>query len=897
MTVTLAPSLSAAARDGATIVTPNNRLARRLRALYDDAQRSAGLRTWQAASILPWPTWLGALWLELIERAPQPSTHLLSTAQSSLLWRTIVGADSTPSASLLDVGGAVDLAQRAWTTVHSYGAGGESWRGFAAQGDDEAAFVRWADRYSNALARLGFEDLARAADGLARAAQTLSVRERAFVLAGFLELDPQQQRLVAALQAAGARVARVDTLPAAGAQPVRFEARSPRDELGCALEWARQRAIADPQATIALAIEGLAERRAEVIALADDVLCPQWQWPGFELVARPYNVSLGTALAEMPIVASAIDLIALADASLPVERAAALVRSPYLPGASAHWPQRAAAERRWLDEGRRDVDWPAFASALARDPALGQRSARMHRPATPVRRAAPRAFAQAWRAWLADVGWPGDRALASAEFQAQAAFDELLATFVSLTPVSSEMTASEALAALRTLAADAVFQPKAPRAPIQIMGLLEAAGMPCDALWIVGLSAQRWPAAPRPHPLLPLDWQRERNVPHASAARELASARSLTDQLARGAAIVVASHALTVDDHACVASALTSHWPLSAVVVPPRRSASIAFDERPPLERIVADRAPPIAVNEAVRGGANLVETQSECPFRAVACYRLRTDVWPPSPPGLTALERGSLLHAALAAFWRDTRTHGALVALAPSELDARIAAAVAEAMSSKLDARRARALPPLVLAGEPARLAALIRQWIDACERGRPAFAVRAVEHSTEIALGGIRLSIRLDRVDALADGGAAIIDYKSGEVPKLARTFEPRPAATQLAVYALAWRAAERETPLRAVAFAQVSPDAIEPSGIAADAAAWPGLKLAHELPENAPHDWGALIAAWHDAMSALARDFAAGEAGVDPRETDVCKRCGMQALCRIDAAPLPFASNDDA
>jgi len=896
MTATLPPPLAAAVREGATIVTPNNRLARRLRALHDDAQRTAGMRTWQAASILPWPTWLGTLWTELAERDVGRSQLLLSSAQASLLWRSIVGAQ-TSSAPLLDVRGAVALAQHAWTTVHAYGGGGESWRGFAAQGDDEAAFVRWADRYSSALARLRFDDVARAADGLAHAATALPMQGRAIVLAGFLELDAQQRRLVGALQAAGARVTQVDTVSDAGGRAARVEASSPRDELARALEWARERATVDPAATIAIAIEDLAERRDEVTALADDILCPQWQWPGFELVARPYNVSLGTALADSPVVATAVDLIALTVAALPVERATALVRSSYLPGASAHWPRRAAIERRWLDEGRRDVDWKDCVSALARDAVLGPRWSRLRAPTSPEPRSAPRTLAETWRIWLSEAGWPGDRALASAEFQAQAALDELLATFVSLAPVSGAMTPSEALAALRALAADTVFQPKAPRAPIQIIGVLEAAGMPFDALWIAGLSAQRWPAAPRPHPLLPLAWQRARNVPHSSAQRELAFAQALTDQLARGAPIVVASHALTVDDHPCVASTLTSHWPLADIVGPSRRSASVAFDARPPLERIVADRAPPLAANEPVRGGANLIETQSECPFRAVARYRLRADTWPRLPAGLTALERGSLLHAALAAFWRDLRTHAALIALAPSELDARIAAAVAEAMSSKLDATRAGTLPPLVLAGEPGRLAALIRQWIDACERVRQPFAVRAVEHSTSVALAGLTLAIRLDRVDELAGGGAAVIDYKSGEVPKLARTFERRPAATQLAIYALAWRAAERETPLRAVAFAQISPDAIEASGIAADDAAWPGLKLAHELPGNAPRDWAGVAAWWHDAMSALARDFAAGEAAVDPREPDVCKRCGMQALCRVDAAPVAYEPNGDA
>ncbi len=893
MKASLAPRIAAAIDDGATIVTPNNRLARRLIAMHDDARRADGRRTWPAAPIVPWHPWLAQLWAGHAECAVDALT-LFSDAQSSHLWRQSVAADTASSAPLVDAHGAAALAQQAWTIVHAHGAGGESWRGFESQGDDEAAFVRWADHYASMLARLGADDCARIADRLSRAA-SLDVGGRTFVLAGFVELDAQQRRLVDALAAAGARVEQAEALLPAAARTVRVAARSARDELVAALEWARAKAAADPQATIGIAIDDLAARRDEVIALADDVLCPRLQWPGYELIARPYNVSFGVALADVPLVSTALELIAIAHAPVAIDRAAMLARSPYLAGASALWGQRAAIERRWLDDGRRAIDRAGLAGALSRDPALGSRwSAARLRP-MPTRRALPRAFADAWRAWLADAGWPGDRPLASAEFQAREAFDRLVAAFVSLAAVSAEIAPAQAVDALRALAAQTLFQPQSPRAPIEIVGLLEAAGLPLDALWIVGLSSQRWPHAPRPHPLLPIAWQRERDVAHATAQRELAYAKALTGQLARGAPEVVASHARVVDDHECIASALIADWNDGGVIEPGRRSMRAQYDARPALERIGVDRAPPLRTDEPVRGGANVIEAQSECPFRAVAKHRLRAQPWEASPPGLVAWERGRLVHLALAAFWRDLRTHSALVALGADELDGRIARAVDEAMAA-IEPARSRELPPIVVATEPARLAQLLREWIDACERPRPAFTVHAVESKTDVALGGITLALRLDRVDTLDDGGAAIIDYKSGEIVQLRRWFEPRPSATQLALYALAWRAAERETPLRAVAFAAVVPGGVSTRGIAADDAAWPGLAVADSLPAGAPRGWPALAAWWHERMSALARDFASGEAAVDPRELDVCKRCGLQSLCRIDIEmPANDASGD--
>src|SRR4029077_14469533 len=65
-------------------------------------------------------------------------------------------------------------------------------------------------------------------------------------------------------------------------------------------------------------------------------------------------------------------------------------------------------------------------------------------------------------------------------------------------------------------------------------------------------------------------------------------------------------------------------------------------------------------------------------------------------------------------------------------------------------------------LTRECTRAEGLIRRLCE-LERTRAPFDVEAIEHVTELALGGARVRMRLDRVDAVASG-RVVLDYKSG-------------------------------------------------------------------------------------------------------------------------------------
>jgi RecB family exonuclease len=296
------------------------------------------------------------------------------------------------------------------------------------------------------------------------------------------------------------------------------------------------------------------------------------------------------------------------------------------------------------------------------------------------------------------------------------------------------------------------------------------------------------------------------------------------------------------------------------------------------MDRVDEPRAPALADGTSLRGGTRLFESQSACPFQAYARHRLGVEPWPSCPDGLAAWERGNIVHAMMKAFWDALGDQAALQAQDESALAARIDAAV-DAAKAKLGAARWRAVPPAVAEAEASRLAATLRAWIDEGERVRPPFRVRAHEQVIRCSIDGLALSARVDRIDELASGGLAVVDYKSGKAFGPNQWFNDRPAGIQIAVYADAVESVEA-TPVRALAYARLKAGDIGVLGIAESRQLWPALRSADALTGG----WAQARARLRDALVRLAGEIRDGVADVAPREPATCSVCGMHALCRI-------------
>jgi probable DNA repair protein len=497
----------------------------------------------------------------------------------------------------------------------------------------------------------------------------------------------------------------------------------------------------------------------------------------------------------------------------------------------------------------------------------------------------PAEWSRAFSCLLALLGWPGGRSLNSAEYQTVQAWMDLLSGFARLDAVAGEWTCPEALFELERLALETMFQPEGKDAPVQILGMLEMSGLHFDYLWIAGLHDEAWPAPARPAPFLPASLQRAQDLPHSSPARELKYAAQMTNKLLSSAASVVVSYPLNEGERKLGPSPLVRHLPASPVpemeydrtlVEEIRRSSR--------TETLAQDPAPPVSGGAWQRGGSRVFEFQSICPFRAFAELRLASKKIESPQDGLSARDRGILVHAAFEKAWMELGSQAELLRRSAEELAGLVSRVVASALQ-EIEEKREAILPRLWNL-EQKRIEVLLAEWLEQ-EKDRPPFSVLTHEKAEYVDFAGIRCKVVLDRVDQLeADGRQVIIDYKTGKASPNSWTGS-RPDQPQLPFYAVL-----REANLAAVLFAHIKTGESRFLGYADDGVNIPGAKTVDIREE---------LAQWRTTLERLAAEFRAGEAAVDPKNTaTACPSCPFPALCRIAeleaAAPSSGEDNDE-
>lgn len=880
-----------------TVITPNRRLAAALQRELDAVQLAARRTSWEAPDILPYGAFL-ARCHEEARYAPGGASvpALLSEAEAQWLWEEALRSSGARE-RVLSLPATASLAADAWSLAHQWriagaleGAGGN---------EDTEAFAAWRQAYARRTSAESLLDAARLPEWVASAAASGRFPLPAtLVLHAFDLVTPQQSDLFGALARAGVEIRTSGPRVRAG-RLNRTTFATPRAELEQAASWARSRleASGGRPAAIAVVVPELAKRRAEVSRAFGRVL------PGL------FNLSLGEPLAATPLADAALALLELACGPVPFERASRLLRSPFLAGAERERVGRARA-----DAALRRVA-PATITLARLRALLPQAIERRGGPPCPrlialldtllaagpmERRAAPHEWARRFAAVLDAAGFPGERTLDSIEFQALARWRETVAELAAMGSVAASWSAQEARSRLQRLAAEAIFQPASGEAPVQVLGILESSGLEFDHLWVSGLTEEAWPLPARPHALIPPALQRQAGIPQARAETSLALDRALTARWRVAADEVVFSSARAEGDRELLPSPLvadvvaSSPEALAIPVYATRRAALQAAGRREGACTARVDAVAPSIGTEGAQGGTGILADQAACPFRAFAHYRLDARPLERPEPALGPAERGQLLHAMMARIWNALHDHATLVATEPARLRAIVEEAAAHAIG------RVRLDRPGRLEGrfaelERERLAALALDWL-ALERTRAPFEVRMSEAPMTLSAGNLRLEGRVDRIDHLADGGLAVIDYKTGQV-SVASWLGARPDDAQLPLYALA--AGEGE--VRAVAFARLKTGQMEFVGVARDEGVLPGVPTVqkHRSVRKFAASWAQLQAAWREQVDRLGEDFASGDARIDPKHAGLtCERCDLKPLCRVHerATGLPEAILED-
>lgn len=889
--------LVAALERGACIITANERLARGLRLAAADYHQCQGRAVWTRPAILTWPAWQQQCLDQLLEQSlsgdAEPPPAILRSHQAEAVWESIIER-SAAGQGLLQTGATAVSAAEAWDLLCAWQVPvsaltadepGRTSDDDTGSIDDIGAFAGWAQLYQQRSTREGWLDPPRLADYLIdklRDGQLAADSE--LVLAGFDELRPQQQALLAAYEQAGGRVTQC---PAPASEPEHLIMHSCADvtaECSAAANWARSILECNPEARIGIVVHDLAACRETIARMFDECLRPGARLPSDTEQPAPWNVSLGIPLADTPLVHDALQWLELGSGSVEWTVVSGLLRSPFLAGAESESGARARLDARLRRKGLAGLSLNdvCFWSEHAGD--CPQLTEHLHAVRDALRDLPYRQSAGAWAAafshFLSTLGWSRGRPLNSHEYQTVQAWRELLTDFAGLDVFTSEQGWSGALRRLRTLAGRRLFQPQSPSAPVQILGVLEASGLTFDYLWIMGMHDGHWPASPRPHPFIPVQLQRQYRMPHASAEREFQFAQLTTQRLLASANDIIVSWPERDGDAEMRPSPLFSELGCASEAVQVMPVLMQIVHAHGPLATHFNDiLPPPLSDAEALRGGTAVLKNQAACPFRAFATHRLHAVVPEEPEPGLNALARGSLVHAVMQAIWATLREQSAL-RLEPAALQSLVDGCVDQAVSG-WERDNHYPLPPRFRAVECARLTSLALDWLQ-LDAERSDFTVVAREADQAIDIGGLALRGRLDRMDSLPDGRCLIVDYKTGKVdPQV--WLGDRPDDPQLPLYALAHR--DR---LAGVAFAQLRVGDVKYAGVAAEAGLAPGLTPVAEWkarPEGCD-DLPALLDYWQSQLQALATAFRNGAMDVDPKDPRrTCLYCELGSLCRID------------
>lgn len=821
----------------------------------------------------------------------------LDAFSERLLWEKVIAASLTDAAPLFDIQGMAASAAEAQALARVWKIRADG----SALSDEAKLFIGWQTEFDKRCRSNGWIDPA----GLQRqvieliAAGHFALPE-SVAFAGFDRYTPLERDLMAALTARGVSVQNQPKFPVdRGNDDGRHRVACADGDAECAavVAWVQEQLAANPACRLGIVAPDLAGVRDRLEFLLDDALHPALIRPDAAEVPRAFNFSLGRALADLPLIRVALDLLALGSGRAKIEqsRLSALLLAGGWSAADGEADGRAR-----LDAAlRRDLPYFTTLPALIR---LARRLAESEAPLCPQtvdalesfaetaaaasRKLPPGQWAGVFRNCLKAAGWPGDRPLSSHEFQARRAFGEVLDGFGRLDGLLGPLAFAEAVRRLAQLCRQRLFQPETRGRPaIQVLGVLESAGLDFDALWVMGMNDDLWPPPPRPNPLLPADLLRAAGAAHASAEVELDFARRVHARLAQSAPEVTFSFAQADGNRVLRPSPLIAGIPLAA-----NASADVttlarqmADESAAALELIADAMAPPVGEGEKVSGGSWVLRAQAICPAWAYFQYRLGGEAMDEPVEGLDPAARGTLVHEALEAFWTAVRSSDALAALGELSRQQAIAEAVTKALQTfELDRRIT--LPARFRELEAARLAKLVDVWLQVEAKRGLSFDVIACEAPAEVEIEGIKVKMIVDRIDQLADGRQVIIDYKTGAAVDTKNWAEQRITEPQLPIYA-----ALVNEDVAAVVFAKVLLDKPAFAGVADEKDILPGVQgIGDEKqkifdPAEFP-DWIAVITHWRERLHAVAKEVKQGRAGVVFADEKGLQYCEVLPLLRL-------------
>ena len=871
-------------------LTVNARLARWLLLEHDEQKRKAGENAWQTPPILPLSSWLRNVWL-----ASWPEKYLLSELQCEKIWEEIINQDSA-RLDLLHLQGVASQTSKAFSLLHEYRLPRD--KKLYEQTDESKAFLRWIrkfeSRLSSALAPCMLMDAVRNSmqEGEILIPHSLRIR-------GFEEQSPQLKYFLNFLREKGTRVDFLSPVPSPEILAQRMEKLNDKNvnveeyenrqgEAEACACWVRS--IFQPGKRIGIVVPELEKYRTLLKRELAAELVPETIF-SLDEEDLPFNISLAPPLSQEPMIKLALNLLSVKTSNVPVSTFLSIIQSPFFGFAFPPTREISDLERNLRTKRVLSIPLDRFHSICGSVPQVDQLVESLKSWTLNNSKLMPEKWAKELSDFLKTTGWPGKvapgtnkQSVLSKRHQGFEAWKDCLNQLCSLNQILGPINRLEVLNHLTHITRSKPFQSKTPEHSIQVIGLLESSGMQFDYLWVMGCHHEALPAHPEPNPFIPYEIRNKYSIPRSNPQRELKFTEQSLTRLLMAAPDVHFSYPLHEGDMDLEMSPLLKRFPqdkkapyLSNRIKDQVRAMNQLEKFTEPAFLQVTDSEKNQYGTQGISSGYALLKDQVDCPFRAFARHRLNSQRTPVAEIDFDNLDRGNLIHKALELFWDKTRNRKNLSNLSHGILEKRIEECVQEAL--KLCSQRTTGQTQFNKL-EIERNVRLIHDWLLNIERERPDFQVLHNEEDVSINLCGIKLSLRIDRIDEIPGKGLLLIDYKTGREAKPAEWFAEKIRAPQLPLYATA-------QPPVGLAYGHLTLGKPEFKGTADLPLG--KLKNYDFAKDTGCSTWKELLSYWKNNLNRVADEFLQGNNQVLPvNKGEPCLHCEFNSLCRIQEIP---------
>lgn len=461
------------------------------------------------------------------------------------------------------------------------------------------------------------------------------------------------------------------------------------------------------------------------------------------------------------------------------------------------------------------------------------------------------------------LGWPKETPLSSLEHQLHFAWNQVLIHCSKWSSVLGNVTYFTMLEHLGGVLNAQHFLPEQEDPKVQVLGVLEAIGLPFSRTWLADFDGSTWPSSPQPNPFIPYEVQRKYQLPRSSLEREWDVANAMTHLLVSRSSITHVSY-VTKTPEGCeqALSPLLLSYPHVVVATP---EPFVLPPEKPELECYSDDCGEPWREDKLPT--AYVLQAQSDCHFKGYALGRFKPVFLEDFMSEKSwVMDRGRFLHRA---FWWFIQTQQ------------NMAKTLGHLRQEYQHEDRWR---EPILSLELKRVEILLKKWMH-YEQVLLGFETQSLETVFTKPWGGHYFHIRPDRLIAQDQqrDGPLIIDYKSGRIDKNWHLAEgPRLESVQLALYStlhphtaglclVGLYAGE-------ISIAGFVSEALDASTSRHLSEHW-GLKIYDEASLRGKFQ------SWQAALDQIIVKYIQGEASLNPKQgTQTCRWCSLSSLCRI-------------